>query len=147
MEDLIDTIQLRQGRNSTQTSADQLKKSEKHCYAQKGVNSKPKCIFWDKHDHSENCTAITELEDRRKFFPLPEWFVFRLRAFRAPSWAIPRVDRVKYRWHRTPRMQRRRHKSLQSLLVLEGKYSGYTWTHKGPRWNGDIVSSEAIRRH
>ena len=69
MEDLIDALQKWLRRNSTETSTEQHKKSEKHLFTLKGEKPTPYCLFCRKQDHwSDSCTVVAELVDRRKFF-------------------------------------------------------------------------------
>ena len=68
MEDLIDALQKWLRRNNTETSTEQHKKSEKH-FTLRGEKPTPYCLFCRKQDHwSANCTIVTELVHRRKFF-------------------------------------------------------------------------------
>lgn len=65
MEDLIDALQKWLRRNHVENS-----KCEKHLFTQRpGDNQSPYCLFCRKHDHwSENCTVVTALANRKKFF-------------------------------------------------------------------------------
>ena len=65
MEDLIDALQKWLRRNHVESS-----KCEKHLFSQKqGDKLKPYCLFCRKQEHwSEDCTLVTALADRKKFF-------------------------------------------------------------------------------
>jgi len=65
MEHLIDALQKWLRRNHVENS-----KCEKHLFTQKpGDNRSPFCLFCRKHDHwSGNCTVVSELVKRKKFF-------------------------------------------------------------------------------
>jgi len=65
MEHLIDTLQKWLKRNHVENS-----KCKKHLFTQKpGDNRSPYCLFCRKHDHwSGNCTVVSGLVNRKKFF-------------------------------------------------------------------------------
>ena len=64
MEDLIDALQKWLRRNHVENS-----KCEKHLFTEKGDKQTPYCLFCRKQDHwSVNCTVVTALADRKKFF-------------------------------------------------------------------------------
>ena len=65
MEDLIDALQKWLTRNHVESS-----KCKKHLFSQKqGDKLKPYCLFCRKQEHwSEDCTLVTALADRKKFF-------------------------------------------------------------------------------
>ena len=65
MELLIDALQKWLKRNHVENS-----KCEKHLFTQKpGDNRSPYCLFCRKHDHwSGNCTVVSGLVNRKKFF-------------------------------------------------------------------------------
>ena len=65
MENLIDALQKWLRRNHVENS-----KCEKHLFTQRPENNQsPYCLFCRKRDHwSENCTVVTELANRKKFF-------------------------------------------------------------------------------
>ena len=68
MEDVIDALQKWLRRNHVESS-----KCEKHLFSQKqGGKLKPYCLFCRKQEHwSEDCTLVTALADRKKFFVTP----------------------------------------------------------------------------
>ena len=64
MEDLIDALQKWLWRNHVENS-----KCEKHLFTEKGDKQTPYCLFCRKQDHwSVDCTVVTALPDRKKFF-------------------------------------------------------------------------------
>ena len=64
MEDLIDALQKELRRNHIENG-----KCKKHLFTENGNKQTPYCLFCHKQDHwSVNCTIVTALADRKKFF-------------------------------------------------------------------------------